>query len=111
MAVTIFIFANLMLGYLISTVARTQMQAMQMTFFIFLPSMLLSGFMFPFRAMPNWAQAIGEGLPITHFLRIVREIVLKGAGFADITADLWQLLLILLVLASAALLRFRRTLD
>jgi len=110
-AVTLFIFANLMLGYLISTVARTQMQAMQMTFFIFLPSILLSGFMFPFRAMPGWAQAIGEALPITHFLRMVREIVLKDAGLADIVGDLWPLTLILLVLASLALLRFRRTLD
>ena len=110
-AVTIFIFANLMLGYLISTVARTQMQAMQMTFFIFLPSILLSGFMFPFRAMPGWAQAIGEALPITHFLRIVREIVLKGAGLPDIVGDLWPLTLILLVLGTLALLRFRRTLD
>ena len=100
-----------MLGYLISTVARTQMQAMQMTFFIFLPSILLSGFMFPFRAMPGWAQAIGEALPITHFLRMVREIVLKGAGFPDIIGDLWPLTLILLVLATLALLRFRRTLD
>lgn len=110
-AVALFIFANLMLGYLISTVARTQMQAMQMTFFIFLPSILLSGFMFPFRAMPGWAQAIGEALPITHFLRIVREIVLKHAGLGDIVSDLWPLTLILLVLASLALLRFRRTLD
>jgi ABC-2 type transport system permease protein len=110
-AVTLFILANLMLGYLISTVARTQMQAMQMTFFIFLPSILLSGFMFPFRAMPSWAQAIGEALPITHFLRIVREIVLKGAGFGDVVGDLWPLALILLVLGSLALLRFRRTLD
>jgi ABC-2 type transport system permease protein len=111
LATTVFIFANLMLGYLISTLARTQMQAMQMTFFIFLPSMLLSGFMFPFRAMPGWAQAIGETLPITHFLRIVREIVLKGAGFGDIAGDIWPLLLIMLVLAALALLRFRRTLD
>jgi ABC-2 type transport system permease protein len=110
-AVALFIFANLMLGYLISTVARTQMQAMQMTFFVFLPSILLSGFMFPFRAMPVWAQAIGESLPITHFLRIVREIVLKGAGFPDILNDLWPLLVILTVLATIALLRFRRTLD
>ena len=110
-AAALFIFANLMLGYLISTVAKTQMQAMQMTFFIFLPSMLLSGFMFPFAAMPGWAQAIGEALPITHFLRIVREVVLKGAGFPDIVGDLWPLALILLVLASLALLRFRRTLD
>lgn len=110
-AVTLFIFANLMLGYLISTTARTQMQAMQMTFFIFLPSILLSGFMFPFRAMPGWAQAIGEALPITHFLRMVREIVLKGAGLSDVLNDLWPLALILIVLASLALLRFRRTLD
>jgi ABC-2 type transport system permease protein len=109
--VTLFILANLMLGYLISTAARTQMQAMQMTFFIFLPSILLSGFMFPFRAMPSWAQAIGEALPITHFLRLVREIVLKDAGFADIVGDLWPLTLITLVLATLALLRFRRTLD
>jgi ABC-2 type transport system permease protein len=111
LAVTLFILANLMLGYLISTVARTQMQAMQMTFFIFLPSILLSGFMFPFRAMPLWAQVIGEALPITHFLRIVREIVLKGAGFGDVVGDLWPLTVILLVLGALALLRFRRTLD
>ena len=110
-AVTLFIFANLMLGYLISTVARTQMQAMQMTFFIFLPSILLSGFMFPFAAMPAWAQTIGEALPITHFLRIVREVVLKEAGLADIASDLLPLTVILLVLGTLALLRFRRTLD
>src|SRR5262249_30219633 len=110
-AVSVFILANLMLGYLISTVARTQMQAMQMTFFIFLPSILLSGFMFPFRAMPEWAQAIGECLPVTHFLRIVREVILKSAGLGDIVNDLWPLATILLVLASLALLRFRRTLD
>lgn len=110
-AVALFIFANLMLGYLISTIARTQMQAMQMTFFVFLPSMLLSGFMFPFHAMPGWARGIGDALPITHFLRIVREIVLKGAGFPDIVGDLWPLTLILFVLATLALLRFRTTLD
>jgi ABC-2 type transport system permease protein len=109
--VTVFIFANLMLGYLISTMARTQMQAMQMTFFVFLPSILLSGFMFPFRAMPDWAQVLGETLPITHFLRIVREVVLKGAGMGDIVGDLWPLVVIMLVLATLALLRFRRTLD
>ena len=106
-----FIITNLMLGYLISTVARTQMQAMQMTFFIFLPSILLSGFLFPFRAMPDWAQAIGECLPITHFLRIVREVILKGADVPDILSDLWSLLTILLVLSALALMRFRRTLD
>ena len=110
-AITIFMLANLMLGYLISTVARTQMQAMQMTFFIFLPSILMSGFMFPFAAMPFWAQAVGNTFPLTHFLRIVREIVLKGANFANILSDLGPLTLILFVLASLALVRFRRTLD
>jgi ABC-2 type transport system permease protein len=111
MGVTVFILCNLMLGYLISTIARTQMQAMQMTFFVFLPSILLSGFMFPFRAMPGWAQAIGEALPITHFLRIVREVVLKGAGVTDVAKEHVPLLIILAVLATLALLRFRRTLD
>jgi ABC-2 type transport system permease protein len=111
LAISVFLLTNLMLGYLISTVARTQMQAMQMTFFVFLPSILLSGFMFPFRAMPGWAQAIGEAVPNTHFLRMVREIMLKGAGLADIRGDLFPLLLILLILAGLALLRFQRTLD
>lgn len=111
LALLLFIFTNLMLGYLISTVAKTQMQAMQMTFFVFLPSILLSGFMFPFAAMPKWAQAIGEALPITHFLRIVREVMLKGAGFAEIRDDIWPIAIILTVLALAALARFRRTLD
>jgi ABC-2 type transport system permease protein len=110
-AVTLFIFTNLMLGYLISTAARSQMQAMQMTFMVFLPSILLSGFMFPFRAMPLWAQVIGECLPITHFLRIVRGVMLKGAGFADNWHNIWPLMMILAVLASLALSRFRRTLD
>ena len=111
LAVTLFIFTNLMLGYLISTAARTQMQAMQMTFFIFMPSILLSGFMFPFRAMPVWAQAIGECLPITHFLRLVRGVMLKGAGLADNWSNIWPLMAILAVLSTLALLRFRRTLD
>ncbi len=110
-ALVLFIFANLMLGYLISTVAKTQMQAMQMTFFVFLPSILLSGFMFPFAAMPGWAKAIGEALPITHFLRIVREVMLKGAGLAEISGDIWPIAVILTVLALASLARFRRTLD
>jgi ABC-2 type transport system permease protein len=110
-AVSVFILANLMLGYLISTIARTQMQAMQMTFFVFLPSILLSGFAFPFAAMPSWAKAIAECLPLTHFVRISREIVLKGAGLPDIVTDLWKLALILVILATGALLRFRNTLD
>lgn len=109
-AVTLFIAANLMLGYLISTVARTQMQAMQLTFFVFLPSILLSGFMFPFRAMPTWAQGIGEALPLTHFLRIARTVVLKGGGFDATGRELATLAAILAVLTTAALVRFRRTL-
>ena len=109
--VALFIVVNLMLGYLISTVARTQMQAMQMTFFLFLPSMLLSGFMFPFAAMPHWAQAVGSALPLTHFLRIVRKVMLKGAGFPETAGDFLPLLAILAVVATGALLRFRRTLD
>lgn len=108
--ITIFIAANLMLGYLISTVATTQMQAMQMTFFVFLPSILLSGFMFPFRAMPHWAQAIGEAMPLTHFLRIVRAVVLKGGGFEATGRELVALTIILVVLTTGALVRFRRTL-
>lgn len=111
LGVAVFIVANLMLGYLISTVARTQMQAMQMTFFVFLPSILLSGFMFPFKAMPAWAQALGEALPLTHFLRVVRATVLKGAGISEVLANITPMLVILGVLATLALLRFRRTLD
>jgi ABC-2 type transport system permease protein len=102
---------NLMLGYLISTAVKTQMQAMQATFFVFLPSILLSGFLFPFRAMPHWAQWIGEALPITHFIRIVRAILLKGAGWADIWPNVWPLLIALALLSGLALMRYRRTLD
>lgn len=109
--VSLFVLANLMIGYLISTVARSQMQAMQMTFFVFLPSLLLSGFMFPFAAMPAWARAIGEALPITHFLRLVREVMLKGAGLKDVADDLAPMAIALGVIALVALARFRRTLD
>ena len=87
------------------------MQAMQMTMFFFLPSILLSGFMFPFRGMPAWAQAIGEVIPLTHFLRVVRSILLKGGGPAEIASGVWPLALILAVVTTAALLRYRRTLD
>jgi len=106
-----FIAANLAIGFTISTFARNQMQAMQMTFFFFLPSMLLSGFMFPFRGMPGWAQAIGEVFPLTHFLRIVRGILLKGSGFAEVAPSVWPLLAILVVVSGAALVRYQRTLD
>jgi ABC-2 type transport system permease protein len=87
------------------------MQAMQMTMFFFLPNMLLSGFMFPFRGMPGWAQVIGEVLPLTHFLRIVRGVLLKGNGLADILPELWPILAFLLGALAFALLRYRRTLD
>jgi ABC-2 type transport system permease protein len=109
--IALFIACVATLGYLISTVARNQMQAMQMTLFFFLPSILLSGFMFPFRGMPQWAQTLGELLPLTHFLRIVRAIMLKGAGFADVVTHTGPLLLFLLLAAAIALRRFRRTLD
>ena len=107
----LFIATNLAIGFTFSTLAKSQMQAMQMTMFFFLPSMLLSGFMFPFRGMPDWAQALGEVLPLTHFLRIVRGILLKGSTLGDIYAHLWPLALILLVVSAAALKRYQRTLD
>lgn len=107
----LFIAANLAVGFTFSTLARNQMQAMQMTFFFFLPSILLSGFMFPFRGMPGWAQIIGEMLPLTHFLRIVRGILLKGNGLAGIWPSIWPLLIFLAVVTMIALARYRRTLD
>jgi len=106
-----FIAANLAVGFTFSTLARSQMQAMQMSMFFFLPSMLLSGFMFPFRGMPEWAQGLGELLPLTHFLRIVRGILLKGNGWPEILPQLWPILLFLLVVAVVALRRYRQTLD
>lgn len=111
LALLVFIAANVTLGYTFSTLARTQMQAMQMTFFFFLPSILLSGFMFPFRGMPVWAQWIGEVLPLTHFLRIVRGIVLKGNGIPEILPELGAIAAFLLAVATVALMRYRRTLD
>jgi ABC-2 type transport system permease protein len=110
-AVHVFIAANVTLGYTFSTLARTQMQAMQMTFFFFLPSILLSGFMFPFRGMPEWAQWIGQVLPLTHFNRIVRGITLKGSDLPAIAPELWPIAAFLLVVATVALVRYRRTLD
>lgn len=107
----LFMLANLGVGFTFSTLARNQLQAMQMTFFFFLPSMLLSGFMFPFRGMPEWAQWLGEVLPLTHFLRIVRGILLKGSGWAELWPDVWPLLLFLLLTGGIALKRYRKTLD
>jgi ABC-2 type transport system permease protein len=108
---TLFAAANLAVGYTFSTFATNQLQAVQMTFFFFLPNILLSGFMFPFRGMPEWAQAIGAALPLTHFLRIVRGITLKGTGFADMQMDVFALVLFMAVAMGLALFRFRRTLD
>jgi ABC-2 type transport system permease protein len=110
-ALILFIAANLAVGFTFSTLARNQLQAMQMAFFFFLPSILLSGFMFPFRGMPEWAQWIGEVLPLTHFLRILRGILLKGSGPADIAANVWPIGLFLLVATVIALKRYRETLD
>jgi len=107
----LFMAANLAVGFTFSTLARNQMQAMQMTFFFFLPSMLLSGFMFPFRGMPEWAQWLGEVLPLTHFLRVVRGILLKGNGTAEILPDLWPIAAFLLAAAIIALKRYRETID
>jgi len=110
-AILIFVLALVQLGYAFSTVARTQMQAMQLTFFFFLPSIMLSGFMFPFAGMPGWAQSIGEALPLTHFLRIVRAIMLKGADLSAIGLEVAILTAFVPAIAVLALLRFRRTLD
>jgi ABC-2 type transport system permease protein len=99
------------MGYTLSTVAVNQLQAMQMTFFFFLPSMLLSGFLFPFHGMPIWAQYVGEVLPLTHYLRIVRSVMLKGSGYADLVVDAGALAAFALVAMSIAVMRFRQTLD
>lgn len=105
------ILANLTLGLLISTRARSQFQAMQMTFFVFLPSILLSGFMFPYAGMPALAQWFAEILPLTHFLRLVRGIMLRGASLAELWLDAIALLVFTAVMMSAAILRFRKRLD
>ena len=109
--VLVFLAANLTVGMMFSTIAKSQLQAMQMTFFFFLPSMLLSGFMFPFRGMPHWAQIIGSGLPLTHFLRIVRGIMLKGNGWAETWPNVWPLLVFMGVVLTIGFKRYRRTLD
>lgn len=107
----LFMIANLAVGFTFSTLARNQLQAMQMTFFFFLPSMLLSGFMFPFRGMPQWAQWLGELLPLTHFLRIVRGVMLKGNDAAQVAPEIWPMLAFVLAAGTLALLRYRQTLD
>ncbi|QEL55677.1 ABC transporter permease [Chromobacterium paludis] len=111
LCVLTFIGANLTVGITISSVARNQTQAMQLTFFFFLPSMLLTGFMFPFRGMPEWAQVVGEVLPLTHFLRLIRGVMLKGNGPEVLWLNVWPLLLFIAVVMGIGLKRFRKTLD
>lgn len=111
LAIGLFIACNLALGFVISSVARTQSQAMQMAQFVFLPSLLLSGFLFPFRGMPVWAQAIGDVLPITHAVRIARGVLLKGNGWQAIAPDLWPMAAFMLVVGVVAVASYRRTLD
>jgi len=110
-ALVVFIAANLAVGFTFSTLAKNQLQAMQMAFFFFLPSILLSGFMFPFRGMPQWAQWLGEVLPLTHFLRILRGILLKGNEVSEILPNLWPIGVFLLAAGAVALARYRETLD
>ena len=107
----LFITVNLAIGFTISTLTQNQLQAMQASFFMMLPSILLSGFMFPFRGMPVWAQWIGEALPATHFMRVVRGVMLKGAGFDDISTELAALLTMLLIVSLVAISRYKVTLD
>jgi ABC-2 type transport system permease protein len=108
---TLFIATNLSIGYTFSTVAQNQLQAMQMTIMFFLPNILLSGFLFPFAGMPRWAQWVGEALPLTHYLRITRSIMLKGASMEDLRHDAIALVILMLVAMTIAVTRFRRTLD
>ena len=109
--ILLFILGSLALGFLVSTVATNQRQAMQLSVFYIMPSILLSGFMFPFSGMPGWAQAIGTAIPVTHFLRIVRGALLKGHGFAEMWPSMGALGLIVLVVSTLAILRYRTTLD
>jgi ABC-2 type transport system permease protein len=108
---TLFITTNLSIGYTFSTIAENQLQAVQMSMMFFLPNILLSGFMFPFAGMPRWAQWIGEALPLTHYLRIVRAIMLKGSTLSDLSFDAWALAGLMLIAMAIAITRFRRTLD
>ena len=107
----VFIVANLAMGITFSTIAKNQLQAVQMAFFVFLPSILLSGFMFPFRGMPHWAQTVGDVFPLTHFLRIVRGILLKGNNVIDVSLQLWQIVLFAVIVLAIGIKRYRQTLD
>jgi ABC-2 type transport system permease protein len=108
---TLFITVNLSIGYTFSTIVQNQLQAMQLSMMFFLPSILLSGFMFPFAGMPVWAQYVGECLPLTHYLRIVRAIMLKGSTLANLQYDTIALAALMLLAMTVAVTRFRRTLD
>jgi len=108
---TLFITTNLSIGYTFSTIVQNQLQAVQLSMMFFLPSILLSGFMFPFAGMPVWAQYLGEGLPLTHYVRIVRAIMLKGATIQNLQYDTIALIALMLVAMTIAVTRFRRTLD
>jgi len=107
----LFIAANLTVGITLSSVAKNQLQAMQLTFFYFLPSILLSGFMFPFRGMPEWAQAIGSLVPATYFMRLVRGVLLKGNGWVELWPNIWPMMIFTVVLMAVAVKFYRRTLD
>ena len=109
--ILLFIVCNLAIGFLISTIAKSQTQALQMSVFVLLPSIIMTGFMFPFQGMPTWAQNIGQCIPLTYFVRIARAIMLKGAGFIDVLPNLFALLLIVLVLVALTMKVYKNTLD
>jgi len=111
LAALLFVAANLTVGIMLSSLAKNQLQAMQMTVFYFLPNLLLSGFMFPFQGMPGWAQAIGNVLPLTYFLRLVRAIFLKGSEWGDLWPSLWPLMVFTVVVMAVAVKFYRKTLD
>jgi ABC-2 type transport system permease protein len=110
-ALIVFIVCNLALGFTMSAGSQNQMQAMQMSFMVLLPSILLSGYMFPFLGMPKWAQVIGSLLPVTYFMRIVRSILLKGGGFIEIWPHLWPLFIFMILIPALAMKLYRKTLD
>jgi ABC-2 type transport system permease protein len=109
--ILVFVAANLTVGITLSSLAQNQLQAMQLTFFFFLPSILLSGFMFPFRGMPGWAQVVGHAVPMTYFNRLVRGILLKGNSIPGLWPDLWPLLVFTTVVMTVAVRTYRKTLD
>jgi ABC-2 type transport system permease protein len=108
---TLFIATNLSIGYTFSTIAQNQLQAIQMSFMFFLPNILLSGFMFPFAGMPRWAQWIGDVLPATYFMRLVRGILLKGNHWPDLWPHIWPMMVFTVVVMTFAVVFYRKTLD